>query len=60
METEEVLVYVNRKSGEDLFEGLMNDEDFSLRYIEFYMEFANKQFDKRKLVGDFLEEVKSI
>ncbi len=57
---EKVGVYVNPDSCKDLYEVLVNAEDIVLRDREFYIEVARRHFDKKKLAGEFLEEVMSI
>jgi glycosyltransferase involved in cell wall biosynthesis len=58
VEREKVGVYVNPDSSVDLYEVLKNGEDFLVRDPEFYIEVARKHFDKKKLAGEFLEEIK--
>ena len=58
VETESVGVYVNPDSSEDLYEVLKNGEAFSVRNREFYIELAKMHFDKKKLAGEFLDEIK--
>lgn len=60
VESESVGVYVNPDSSEDLFEMLENAEEFLVRDREYYIDVAKKHFDKKKLAGEFLEEVRSI
>ncbi len=59
VESESVGVYVNPDSSEDLYKALINGKNFFIRDRDYYVDVARKYFDKKKLAGEFLEEVKS-
>lgn len=60
VESENVGVYVNPDSSEDLYEVLRNGEEFFVRDREVFVEMAKRHFDKKMLAGEFLKEIKSI
>jgi len=60
LEAEKVGVYVDPDLSEDLYNALVDSTDFLVSDRGFYVEMARKHFDKKKLAGEFLEEVKSI
>ncbi len=58
VEEEKVGIYVNPDSGKDLFKVLIDTNDFLVRERDFYIEVAQRNFDKKKLAREFLEEIK--
>jgi glycosyltransferase involved in cell wall biosynthesis len=60
VELEKVGIYVNPDTSVEMFKVLIDANDFLVRDRGFYVEVARKHFDKKKLAGEFLEEVKSI
>ena len=60
VEREKVGVYVNPDTSEDLYKVLIDNNDFLVSDRDYFIEVAKKYFDKKKLAGEFLEEVKSI
>jgi glycosyltransferase involved in cell wall biosynthesis len=58
VEEEQVGVYVNPDLSEDLYKALIDGTNFLVSDREYYVEVAKKNFDKKKLAREFLEELR--